>query len=186
MLRTPPLNREAPLLETERLRLRAHSLADFPTYCTLWADPAVMRYIGGKPNTAEESWARLLRNAGHWSLLGFGSWWVEERATGEFVGEVGLFNYQRMIEPPLGETPEFGWILSSTKHGHGYATEAVQAILAWANGRFVASEAACLIDPENTASLHVAKKCGFLPSHSVTYRDTQMQVLLRRFDSQNT
>lgn len=186
MLRTLPTDREAPLLETKRLRLRAHTLADFPTYCTLWADPAVMRFIGGKPNTAEESWARLLRNAGHWSLMGFGSWLVEERATGEFVGEVGLFNYQRMIEPPLGETPEIGWILSPAKHGHGYATEAVQAIISWGQERFAASELACLIHPENAASLHVAEKCGFRWNRSITYRDSPAEVLVRRFDSQNT
>ncbi|QMV17816.1 GNAT family N-acetyltransferase [Granulicella sp. 5B5] len=183
MLRTPPTDREAPTLETARLRLRAHTLADFPVYCTLWADPDVVRYIGGKPNTAEELWARLLRNAGHWSLLGFGSWLVEERATGKFVGEVGLFNYQRMIEPPLGETPEIGWILSPSAHGRGYATEAVKAILAWADGRFVASEAACLIHPENAASLHVAGKCGFTPHHTITYRESLMQVLVRPFGS---
>jgi RimJ/RimL family protein N-acetyltransferase len=185
MLRTPPTDREAPTLTTERLRLRAHTLADFPTYCTLWADPAVMRFIGGKPNTAEESWARLLRNAGHWSLLGFGSWWVEERATGEFVGEVGLFNYQRTIDPPLGEIPEIGWILSPARHGRGYATEAVQAILSWADGRFIASEAACLIHPENAASLHVAEKCGFVWNRSITYRDSPAEVLVRCFNNQN-
>lgn len=181
MLRAPATDREAPTLETARLRLRAHTLADFPIYCTLWADPEVVRYIGGKPNTAEESWARLLRNAGHWSLLGFGSWLVEELTTGNFVGEVGLFNYQRMIDPPLGHTPEIGWILRPAKHGLGYATEAVQAVLRWAEGRFTASEAACLIHPDNAASLHVAAKNGFTPSRLITYRESPAQVLVRPF-----
>ncbi len=61
----------------------------------MWADPEVTRYIGGKPLTEEESWARLLRYVGHWSLLGFGYWVVEEKTTGNFIGEVGFADYKR-------------------------------------------------------------------------------------------
>jgi RimJ/RimL family protein N-acetyltransferase len=48
----------------------------------------------------------LLRYVGHWSLLGFGYWILEERATGEFVGEVGFSDYKRDVEPALGAVPE--------------------------------------------------------------------------------
>ena len=179
MLRTPPPTWTIPTLETLRLRLRAHTLADFPTYCTLWADPRVMQYIGGKPNTPEESWSRLLRNAGHWSLLGFGSWYIEEKSTGDFVGESGLFDYHRAIDPPLGDTPEVGWILSPAKHGRGYATEAVQAVLNWATDLFLSDEVACIVHPDNATSLRVAQKCGFTESHSIIYRDSPAIVLTR-------
>ena len=180
MLRTPPTTWTIPTLETPRLRLRAHTLADFPTYCTLWADARVMQYIGGKPNTPEESWSRLLRNAGHWSLLSFGSWYIEEKSTGDFVGESGLFDYRRTIAPPLGDTPEIGWILMPEKHGQGYATEAVQAILEWGTDRFISDEVACIVHPENTASLRVATRSGFIESHTIEYRDSPAVVLLRK------
>jgi len=179
MLRTPPAPWTIPVLETERLRLRAHTLADLPAYCKLWADPRVVRYIGTKPNTVEESWSRMLRNAGHWALLGFGSWLVEEKSTGDFVGEVGLFNYKRDIEPPLGDVPEIGWILKPDKHGRGYATEAVHALLAWGSSRFTSSQTACIIHPDNEASLRVAEKCGFRLSHSTVFRGNPAQVLMR-------
>ena len=179
MLRTPSPAWPIPTLETPRLRLRAHTLADLPTYCTLWADPRVMQYIGGKPNTPEESWSRLLRNAGHWSLLGFGSWYIEERSTGDFVGESGLFDYHQAIDPPLGDTPEIGWILSPAKHGHGYATEAVQAILTWATDLFTSDEVACIVHPDNATSLRVAQKCGFTESRTITYRESPALVLTR-------
>ncbi len=61
---------EVPILESERLKLRGHGLDDFIHSAAMWADPEVTRYIGGKPLTEEESWARLLRYVGHWSLLG--------------------------------------------------------------------------------------------------------------------
>ena len=181
MLRTPPPTWTIPVLETPRLRLRAHTLSDFPAYCALWADPDVMRFIsaGGKTNTTEESWGRMLRNAGHWTLLGFGSWLVEEKSTGDFVGEVGLFNYKRAIDPPIGDRPEIGWILSPSKHGNGYATEAVLALIDWARTHFTSNEIACIIAPDNTPSLRVAIKCGFIHRDTLTYRDDTILFLTR-------
>ena len=92
-----PLNScvEVPILESERLKLRGHRLDDSVHSAAMWADPEVTRYIGGKPLTEEESWARLLRYVGHWSLLGFGYWLVEEKMTGNFIGEVGFADYKR-------------------------------------------------------------------------------------------
>jgi len=168
-----------PILETARLRLRAHTLADFSAYCSLWADPLVVKYIGGKPNTPEEVWSRLLRNAGHWSLLGFGSWLIEEKSTGEFIGESGLFDYHRGIDPPL-TSPEISWILAPAAHGKGYATEAVTAVLAWGAHRFTVNEVTSIIDPDNTASLRVAEKCGFEPNRTTIYRESPVLLLTRR------
>jgi len=65
------------VIETARLRLRGHGLEDTERMAALWSDAEVTRYIGGRPQTAEESWSRLLRYAGHWRLLGFGYWVVE-------------------------------------------------------------------------------------------------------------
>ena len=79
--------RPVPVIETERLILRGHVLEDSEASLALWTDPEVTRFIGGKPSTTEEVWPRLLRYAGHWSLLGFGYWAITEKATGRFVGE---------------------------------------------------------------------------------------------------
>src|ERR1700693_5156931 len=151
---------QIPVLQTERLRLRAHSLDDFRGCAAMWADPVVTRYIGGRPYTVEESWARLLRYVGHWTLLGFGYWGIEEKATGRYAGELGFADYHRDIEPSLNGIPELGWALVSALHGRGYATEAVRAVAAWGDTRFSGSETACLIHPENAASVKVAEKCG--------------------------
>ena len=123
----------APNIETDRLRLRAHRIADFPDLSAMWADPVVVRHIAGRPSTPEESWSRLLRYAGLWPLLGFGYWAVEERATGRFVGDVGLADFHRDMTPPLGDAPEAGWALAPWSHRKGYATEAMRAVLAWSD-----------------------------------------------------
>jgi RimJ/RimL family protein N-acetyltransferase len=169
MHRSLPFWLNIPVVETDRLRLRAHTIEDASKVLALWSNPEVTRYIGGKPLTEEECWSRLLRYVGHWSMLGFGYWVVEERATGDFVGEVGFSDYKRDVEPSLGAVPEAGWVLTPSKHGMGYATEAVQAVLGWGRDRFGLSPVTCLIHPNHQASIHVAQKCGFKKRQLGTY-----------------
>ena len=55
-----------------------------------WADKDVVRFIGGEPRDRQDSWLTLARNAGLWTLLGFGPWIVRDRKTGDFVGDMGF------------------------------------------------------------------------------------------------
>lgn len=161
---------DRPDIDTERLTMRRPRLEDFEQTLAMWGDPGVTRYVGGKPCTREEVWARLLRYVGHWELMGFGFWVVREKSTGRFVGEVGMADFRRDIEPSLGEGKEAGWVLASWAHGQGFATEAVRAALGWAEGRFGPERVVCIIAPENAASLQVARKCGFRPFARGTYK----------------
>lgn len=151
----------APVIETARLRLRAHRPDDLAPCWAMWADPAVTRHIGGKPASRHETWSKLLRYAGLWSLLGYGYWALEDRATAGFVGELGFADFKRDVQPSPGERPEIGWALAPHAHGKGYATEAVQAALAWADAHFGATKTVCLISAGNLASIRVAEKCGY-------------------------
>jgi RimJ/RimL family protein N-acetyltransferase len=170
---------DAPTLETPRLRLRGHRLADFAPCAAMWADPIVTRFIGGRPSTEEEVWARLLRYRGHWAHLGFGYWAVEEKASGAFVGELGFADFQRDLAPPFGDRPELGWALSPSVHGRGYATEALLAALRWGDARFGHLPTVCMIAPENAPSLRVAAKLGFREYLRTTYKG-EPTVLLER------
>jgi RimJ/RimL family protein N-acetyltransferase len=152
---------QIPVLETARLRLRAHRLDDFDASFAMWSDPAVTRYIGGKPSTEQQTWSRLLGYAGHWSLMGFGYWVLEEKSTGRFGGELGFANFRRDIAASMRDVPELGWALASPFHGMGYATEAVRAAVAWGDAHLESARTVCLIDPENLASIRVAQKCGY-------------------------
>jgi RimJ/RimL family protein N-acetyltransferase len=170
---------DIPVIETERLRLRGQTLADFDNSAALWADPDVTRFIGGRPSTREEAWGRFQRHAGHWALKGFGMWVVEDKATGDYVGEIGLAHFNRDIDPPLPQVPEFGWVLSPKAHGKGYATEAVGAAIAWAEGHFGPTKMVCIIAPENVASRRVAEKAGFREVRRAVYHDSETVVLER-------
>lgn len=160
----------APSFESERLRFRGHTIDDFAECAAMWAEPAVVRFIGGVPFTKEEVWTRLLRYIGHWSALGFGYWVIHEKASGRFAGEVGFAEYQRAVEPPLDGAPEAGWVLAPWAHGRGLATEAVQAIVAWGEAQWGARRTTCLINPEHSASIRVAEKCGYREFVRSTYK----------------
>ena len=121
-----------PTIETERTILRPHRLDDFDAYAAMWADPVVTRFIGGKPRTREESWIRFLRHPGMWSLLGYGFWAIEEKASGRFIGEAGFHDLKRDIVPSIEGMPEAGWALVPSAHGKGLASEVVGRMLAGA------------------------------------------------------
>jgi RimJ/RimL family protein N-acetyltransferase len=152
----------APRLDTERLTLRAFALDDFAAYAAMHGDPVVMRHMGdGDPDTEEQSWASFLKIPGHWLYRGYGSWALEERATGRFVGSVGFTDRKRDRGLELRGVPEMGWTLAAAAFGKGYATEAVQVALRWACGHFGSVRVIALTTEDNAASMRVAQKCGF-------------------------
>lgn len=168
-----------PEVTTARLTLRAPALNDFADSYAMWSDPDTARFIGGRPATEEEAWARLNRYVGHWALLGYGFFTVREKATGLFVGEVGLAQFKRDISPAWGEVPETGWALASAMRGRGYATEAVLGAIAWAERTLALKRTVCIISPENTTSIRVALRAGFKELHPATYRGSVCTVFER-------
>jgi RimJ/RimL family protein N-acetyltransferase len=172
---------QAPQLETERLRLRGHRAEDFADCAKLWADPIVTRFFGGTPKSSEEAWARLLRYAGHWSILGFGYWVVEEKASGAYLGDVGFSDYKRMMEPSIAGIPEAGWVFMPDAHGKGFGLEAGLAIHAWGRSHFKGPRTTCIINPENIRSLRLAEKLGYRETLRTTYRNAPTVLLHREW-----
>jgi len=180
-----PLGMDAREIYTERLSLRLPTLGDFEESAAMWSDQGVVRHIGGRPFTREESWLRLLRHVGHWQLLGFGFWVVRERNGGEYVGEVGLGDFRRETTPSFLGDPEIGWVLARNAHGQGYATEAARAALEWMRVRHRFERTVCMIEPGNAPSLGVAAKCGFREFARTTYKNAAVMLLERIFPEEN-
>lgn len=199
-MRTPvPETYQAPVIETQRLRLRGPRPDDFPDSAALWSDPDVVRFTSGKPLSEEEVWGRLLRYVGHWAWMGFGYWVVEEKGTRRFAGEVGFSDWKREMKPSLQGLPELGWVFSSRVHGQGYATEAARAAIQWAHSHIrerapsslnagvegtIAPELrsarmTCIIHPENFRSVRVAEKCGFTELLRTKYKDEPTIVFVQ-------
>ncbi|MBE0689172.1 MAG: GNAT family N-acetyltransferase, partial [Anaerolineae bacterium] len=112
-----------PTLQTERLLIRPFTLADVDDYQrVIHNDPAVMRHLpGGVIKAREETVTELQGYIDHGAQHGFGFEAIIERATGAFVGDVGLDH--------LDDQVAIGYTLGSAFWGRGYATEAARAVL---------------------------------------------------------
>lgn len=150
----------APVLTTSRLRIAPMNLDHWEEYAAAWADPRMTEFIGGKPRTRNESWGKFLQGIGLWQLFGYGYWAFLDRKSGAFLGNGGLAQFERDM-PELAGFPEAGWAFAPDAWGKGYATEAMTAILGWADATLTCTEIRCIIDPGNFASQKVAAKLGF-------------------------
>lgn len=154
-----PVNGESlPVLETDRLLLRAFREDDAPAVAAMHGDAEVMRYIGatGCPDgTLLAAWKYIAVQLGHWMMKGYGKWAVAEKNGGRFVGRVGFY------DPPY-EWPglELGWTLCRDVWGKGYAPEAANAALRWGFANLTADEIISAIFPGNAKSVRVAEKLG--------------------------
>lgn len=158
------------MIETDRLLLRPHRLDDLDAAAAIYGDPSVMRFIGGVALSREDVWHRLLRYAGHWALLGFGLWAIEELGTGRFVGEAGFADFHRGLGPRFDGYPEAAWLLAEGAQGRGFALEAMTAATAWLDRHHPAGRAVCMINPDNSSSLRLAARLGFARIGSENYR----------------
>lgn len=159
--------------------MRCPQLQDFDASAKMWADPKVVEFISGKPLTSEETWARLLRNIGHWYVLGYGGWTVEDNQTGDFLGHVGLGDLKRNIAPELDGLPEIGWVLATSAQGRGIATETVKAAVEWADKNLSAAKTFGIFAPEHKVSQRVAQKCGYENMMTTSYHDQPTLIMTR-------
>jgi RimJ/RimL family protein N-acetyltransferase len=142
-----------PVLETDRLVLRAGRDEDFEAVVAFYADEEASRPVGG-PLSRAEAWGRMAFNRGHWVLRGFGNWVLEEKATGDYVGWSGLWFPEGFPER------EIGWGLIMSKRGRGYATEAAFRARTYAYETLGWETAISLIAPDNLRSRRVAERLG--------------------------
>lgn len=173
----------APVLETVRLTLRPFRAGDVDAQAAMMGDPEVMRHIGGQPLAREDAWRKLLNGAGLWPLFGYGYWAVERRADGAMIGQVGFADFMRDMTPSIDGLPEAGWLFAREAFGLGYATEAVGAMIGWADRALAEDQIVAIIDADNAPSIRVAEKCGFAAREDAVYRDKPILLLRRKISA---
>lgn len=166
-------------LLTPRLRIVPHGPAFADARRQLAASPAVYRFTGGRPATAEDTWHRVLRYAGHWACFGFGPFALLDRADGRFLGEAGAMDFRRGIAGPFGDRPEMGWAVVPDMHGTGIAGEAIRAVLGWLDAGAGADGTVCMIQPDNLASVRLAVRLGYRRTGEATYHDARVDLFAR-------
>jgi len=162
-------------LTTARLRLRPFTQKDLDDYAAMCADAEVMRHIGSGGAVARDiAWRQMALFAGHWSLLGYGMWALQERASGRLVGRAGYLN------PEGWPGNELGWLLGREFWGRGYAFEAASAALAWGRAEMGFSGLISLIRSDNARSIALAGRLGAVNSGPIEFMGATAQVYRHR------
>lgn len=145
----------APILITERLILRKMKQEDASHLLQIFSDPEAMRYY---PSTKNENETREWIN---WTLnnyvnYGVGLWIVEDKATGDFLGQCGIVPQEVDGEIKM----EIGYLFVRRAWGKGYATEAATACKKFGFEQLNESEMISLVDVHNIPSAKVAERIG--------------------------
>ncbi|MEZ5777817.1 MAG: GNAT family N-acetyltransferase [Paracoccaceae bacterium] len=140
-----------PVIETERLRLRAPRIGDFGAYAEIVLSD---RWKDESDGTRKDAWLDFCQMVAGWLLRGTGIMAVERREDCQFLGFTVL-NHE-YGDPEL----ELGWFLNAEAEGHGYATEAAGAYRGHAARTLGLTGLVSYIAPDNARSARVAERLG--------------------------
>jgi ribosomal-protein-alanine N-acetyltransferase len=163
-----------PRLVTERLLLREWRAADREPFAEMNADPRVMEHFPAMLSRAESD-AFVDRIVARWSANGYGLWVVERAADGVFLGFTGLA--APVVDVP-GMPPfvEVGWRFAVDAWGHGYATEAARAAVAWGFDVLGLDEIASWTTVANLKSRAVMERLGMTHDPSDDFEHPRVPI----------
>lgn len=141
-----------PELTTARLRLRAMTCDDWPAYRALMASDRAV-HMGG-PFTPATAWGMFCADHAQWDLFGCGALMVDDRDTGDCLGQVGI------NAGPLFPEHEIGWMVYPAHEGRGIAFEAASALRDWAATTRGLETLVSYVDPANVRSCRLAERMG--------------------------
>jgi RimJ/RimL family protein N-acetyltransferase len=146
-----------PTLSTDRLLLRRWQPSDLAPFAALNADPEVMAHFPATLRRAESD-ALVDRIEASFAELAYGLWALEVRSSGAFVGFTGLA--LQTFPAPFNPAVEVGWRLARSAWGHGYASEAARAALAFGFDRAGLEEIVSMTAATNVRSQRVMERVG--------------------------
>lgn len=143
------------VLSTKRLNLRKMNKHDVKNLMEIFSDPEAMRYY---PSTKDEKqtleWIEWTLN--NYIKYGTGLWIVEDKQTGDFLGQCGIVPQEvdNVIEM------EIGYLFAKRVWGNGYATEAAIACKKYGFEQLNLKKMVSLPDVNNLPSARVAERIG--------------------------
>jgi RimJ/RimL family protein N-acetyltransferase len=158
------------VIDTERLRLRPLALGDVDALALVLGDAETMRWYPA-PLDRDGVVAWIEKQRERYDRDGFGLLGVEERASGELLGDCGA-TIQRVDDEPH---VELGWHTRRDRWGEGIATEGGAACREWCWTNLDVDHLISLVRPENRQSWRVAEKLGM-----TVWRETMHADLLHR------
>lgn len=149
-----------PPLSTSRLMLRPPEEADIPALIRIAGDWEVARRLSRVPHPYTEEDARFfLTNIAPKSHV----WAITQGADMQGEGQpmIGVISLSRDPEEPAALN--LGYYIGQDHWGHGYATEAGRAVVAYGLEKVGPSGLKAQFHADNPASGHILEKLGFMP-----------------------
>ena len=172
-----------PDLETEDLILRKPRIRDAKDIYSYASDPEVARYVLWEPHRSVSETASFIRDLRARIRAGCpSSWVVVLRGTGTVIGTVGFVWYSAE-----NNAAELGYSFSREYWNHGYATQALRAVIDAVFSSLPLNRLEAQHDVRNPASGRVMQKCdltqeGILRGRILNkgeYVDTALYSILR-------
>jgi RimJ/RimL family protein N-acetyltransferase len=146
-------------IETERLVLRRFDHADAAAFAAYRADPEIARYQSWDETYSVEDAVGFVDSLRDVDPGTPGEWFqfaVARRHDGALVGDCAMH-----VDPRDPNLAEIGYTLVPVHQGHGYATEAAEALIGYAVARLHVTRVHAIVDGRNTPSIRVAERLGF-------------------------
>ena len=147
-----------PTLDTEHLRLRPLAAADVPALHAVFGDAEVCRYWS-RPALPDLAAAHaLLDEITHgFATRTLFQWGIAERTTDRVVGTCTLAEISAEHRRAA-----LGYALGRPAWGHGYAAEALPALVRFAFGALDLRRLEADVDPRNARSIRALERLGFV------------------------
>ena len=157
-----------PVVDTDRLRLRAPKLDDLPALYAFY-ETERSHMVGG-PLNERETHRIMMSTIGSWALRGHGMWHIADRETDAMLGATGI------LFAPTWDEPELGWSVFAQAEGTGIAFEAATAARRYAAQHLGHDGVISYIDPDNRRSENLARRMGATLEGRVEKFDTTINI----------
>lgn len=151
------------IAETERLILRELSEEDIERMYAISCEAAVRAYVDDIPKDRDEAYAHIRAYIKQvYPFYGYGYWGIFLKESGELIGRCGLQEgtVREEVSEDFAEGARIGYLLDPAYTGHGYAKEAVHAVIRYAFEEMKLTCVSAVIREDNVRSVAVAKACG--------------------------
>ena len=148
------------LLHTERLHLEILHENHADEMFDVLRDPAIYRYMDGRPSTSEELRQQYKRQSSNWDgrPASWHTWIIREKQTNTAIG------YIQATVNHTERNAELAWVLSPLWTGKRYSSEAARRVMKELHGGGLVSTFTCTIDQRNAPSQRLAESLGFVMS----------------------
>ena len=147
-------------LDTERLIIRTFKHEDADAWIAMLSEPEVLRFLPPGPSPTIQTFELAIESRQSMEdEIGYAIWAVDDRATGEFIGQCGIRPAKSMDEN-AGSEIDLAYHFARASWNKGYATEAAGAVVSYGLGPLGLDSVMAVVVPENIGSWRVMEKIG--------------------------